>query len=231
MRLHPLGDRAVLIHLGDRIDEATHRRVRAVCSRLERSPVPGMLEIVPAFASVAVHFDPVAASGGGADAYGRVEAALLRELEDLEEIEIPAARLVEIPVCYGGELGPDLEAVARRHGLRPEEVARIHAAGDYRVFMIGFAPGFAYLGGLAPRIATPRRATPRTRVPASSVGIGGAQTGIYPIDSPGGWQLIGRTPLRLFTPEAEAPTLLRAGDRVRFRAISAEEFREREGRA
>lgn len=230
MRLDPLGDRAVLIHLGDRIDEATHRRVRAVCSRLERSSVPGMLEIVPAFASVAVHFDPVA-SGGGADAYGRVEAALLRELEDLEEIEIPAARLVEIPVCYGGELGPDLEAVARRHGLRPEEVARIHAAGDYRVFMIGFAPGFAYLGGLDPRIATPRRATPRTRVPASSVGIGGAQTGVYPIDSPGGWQLIGRTPLRLFTPEAEAPTLLRAGDRVRFRAISAEEFREREGRA
>lgn len=231
MRLHPLGDRAVLIHLGDQIDEATHRRVRAVCARLERSSVPGMVEIVPAFASVAVHFDPAAASAGGTDPFKRVEAALRRALEDMEEAELPAARTVEIPVCYGGELGPDLEAVARRHGLAPEEVARIHAAGDYRVFMIGFAPGFAYLGGLDPRIATPRRATPRTRVPASSVGIGGAQTGVYPIDSPGGWQLIGRTPLRLFTPEAEAPTLLRAGDRVRFRAISAEEFRDREARA
>jgi inhibitor of KinA len=235
MRLHPLGDRAVLIELGDSIEEATHRRVRAVCARLEESPLAGMVEYVPGFASVGVHYDPALVAAGGlageAGPYERVAAELRRVLAEVREVDPPPARTVEIPVCYGGEPGPDLEDVARHHGLAPEEVVRIHAAGEYRVHLIGFAPGFAYLGGLDPRIATPRRATPRARVPASSVGIGGAQTGVYPIASPGGWQLIGRTPLRLFSPEARPPSLLRVGDRVRFRAVTAEEFRALGGEA
>ncbi len=226
MLLHPLGDRAVVIRLGESISESVHRRVRAACARLEERVIPGMVEYVPAFASVTVHYDPVAAAGAGAgQPYHRVADAIRAALADLDGGEAPAARLVEIPVCYGGELGPDLEQLAREHGMGVEEVVRIHAGADYLVHMLGFAPGFPYLGGLPERIATPRRATPRARVPAGSVGIGGDQTGVYPIESPGGWHLIGRTPLPLFSPSAEPPTLLRMGDRVRFRSISIEEYR------
>jgi len=235
----PLGDRAIIIQLGSSIDEATHRRVRSVCARLDAQPVPGMVEYVSAFASVAVHYDPARVptrrgemgeensgrSTGATSAYARMVALLEAALENLEDETLPTPRTVEIPVCYGGVFGPDLEDVARHHALSPDEVVRIHAAGEYLVHMIGFLPGFPYLGGLSERIATPRRAEPRTVVPAGSVGIGGSQTGVYPVASPGGWQLIGRTPARLFTPEREEPTLLRAGDRVRFREISPGEFR------
>ena len=131
---------------------------------------------------------------------------------------------MEIPVCYGGEFGPDLPFVAARAGLSEDEAARRHAAGEYRVHLIGFAPGFPYLGGLTAELAAPRRATPRERVPAGSVGIAGRQTGVYPLETPGGWQIIGRTPLRLFRLDADPPALLRTGDGVRFRAIAADEF-------
>lgn len=136
--------------------------------------------------------------------------------------------MTEIPVCYGGELGPDLPEVAAAHGLSEEEVVEIHASADYLVYMLGFAPGFAYLGGLPKRIATPRRRTPRLSIPAGTVGIAGDQTGVYPIATPGGWQLIGRTPDPLFLPDAMPPALLRAGDIVRFRPISRAEFDRRE---
>lgn len=229
MHFSPLGDCAVLIHLGSSIDEATHRRVRAACARLDERPVPGMIEYVPAFASVAVHYDPArvppASTGDEHESpYARLTAMLAAALAGVESEPLPPPRTVEIPVCYGGDYGPDLDDVARHHGLTPDEVVRIHTAGDYLVYMIGFAPGFAYLGGLSERIATPRRPVPRTVVPPGSVGIGGSQTGVYPIASPGGWQLIGRTPLRLFDPEREPPTVLRTGDRVRFRAIPAAAF-------
>jgi inhibitor of KinA len=148
-------------------------------------------------------------------------------LSPLDITGLPTARLVEIDVCYGGEFGPDLEEVARLRGLSVDEVVRIHSTGDYLVYMIGFSPGFPYLGGLDSRIATPRRAAPRTLVPAGSVGIGGDQTGVYPIASPGGWQLIGRTPQQIFVVSREPPTLIQAGDRVRFRSISADEFAAR----
>lgn len=226
MRLQPLGDRAILIELGDAIDEATHRRVLSVCARLDERPIPGVVDLVPAFTSVTVHYDPGHSARGRT--YEVVAGAIGAALRGLDEVEPVDAREVEIPVCYGGECGPDLDALARRHRLAPDEVARIHAAGEYRVHMIGFAPGFPYLAGLDRRIATPRRDTPRTRVPAGSVAIGGRQTGVYPIDSPGGWHLIGRTPLRLFLAEREPPALLRVGDRVRFRSISPEELRDRE---
>jgi inhibitor of KinA len=143
---------------------------------------------------------------------------------DVEELDVP--RLVEIPVCYGGELGPDLDDVARAHGLTPDEVVALHTEAEYLVYMIGFMPGFAYLGGLPAQIATPRRKTPRTAVPAGTVGIGGQQTGVYPLVSPGGWNLIGRTPVKIFDITRAEPTLLLTGDRVRFRAILRAEFDE-----
>jgi inhibitor of KinA len=235
MNFSPLGDRAVLIQLGTSIDEATHRRVRAVCARLADAAVPGIVELVPAFTSVAVHYDPrrVAALPGdqAAGPHARLEGAIRDALVDLGDETLPPAPVVEIPVCYGGDLGPDLEDVARSHDITPEEVVRIHAAGDYLVYMVGFMPGFGYLGGLSERIATPRRPVPRTHVPAGTVGIGGSQTGVYPLDSPGGWNLIGRTPRRMFLPEKEPPTLLAMGDRVRFHAVTRAEFDATDGRA
>lgn len=227
IRLSPLGDRALLIHLGTSIDEDTLRRVRAVCVRLEAHPVPATIELVPAFASVAVHYDPSRVPDEGPDAaspYARFARAVQTALTAVQEQSLPEPRTFEIPVCYGGVFGPDLDEVARRHAMAPDEVVRLHSGATYSVYMLGFAPGFAYLGGLPPSIATPRREAPRTLVPAGSVGIGGNQTGVYPLASPGGWQLIGRTPLTLFDPEGAPPTLLGVGNRVRFRAIASEEF-------
>lgn len=234
--IHPLGDRALTVTLGAHIDEATHRRVRAACARLDALAIPGVIELVGAFASVTVHYDPARvraldAREAALAPHARLARLLEAALADLDDVAPPPARLVELPVCYGGELGPDLDEVARVHDVAVEEIVRLHAGGDYLVHMIGFAPGFPYLGGLVPELATPRRATPRTHVRAGSVGIGGSQTGVYPIDSPGGWNIIGRTPLRLFDPAREPPTMLSAGDRLRFRAITLEEFREQEARA
>lgn len=217
MQIEPLGDSAVLVRLGEAMDESALRLVRAACARLETEPVPGLVELVPAFNTLAVHYDP--ARIADADPYGAMVSVLDRRLRTLEAVPLPPTRTVEIPVVYGGTAGPDLAVVASHAGMSPEDVAHIHAAGQYLVHMIGFAPGFPYLGGLDPRLACPRRATPRTTVPAGSVGIGGSQTGIYPLESPGGWQLIGRTPLVLFDPAREPPALLRPGDRVRFRPM------------
>lgn len=225
MRIVPLGDRALLIHLGTTIDDATHQRVRAVCARLAARRVPGTIELVPAFASVAVHYEPtrVPHDGRGREQrspYERFADRVRVVLANVESESLPAPRMVEIPVRYGGEDGPDLEAVAAAHGLSAEDVVRLHSGATYRVYMLGFAPGFAYMGGLPDAIATPRRPEPRTTVPAGSVGIGGSQTGIYPIASPGGWQLIGRTTLRLFDAGRTPPALLAIGDVVRFRALA-----------
>lgn len=227
MRITPLGDRALLIHLGDTIDEATHRLVRAVCARLIDRPVLGTIELVPAFASVAIHYEPRLVSNGAraGSPYERYALEIEETLHDLDVGQLPAPRRIEIPVVYGGEYGPDLEAVAQQHGLGADDVVRLHTGATYRVYMLGFAPGFAYMGGLPDAIATPRRAEPRTAVPAGTVGIGGSQTGVYPLVSPGGWQLIGRTPLRLFDARRLPPTLLSVGDVVTFRVIEPNEFR------
>ena len=212
----PLGDRAVLVTLGTAIDEATHRRVRAVCARIEQAKPAEVTDYVPAYTSVVVHYEP--------GSYEHVAGQLRELLGNLSAESLPASRTVDIPVCYGGDLGPDLDDVARRHALTPDDVVRRHAAGDYLVYMVGFLPGFAYMGGLAPELATPRRAEPRTTVPAGTVGIGGSQTGVYAIPSPGGWHLIGRTPLVMFSPERDPPTLVEMGDRVRFRSIARDEY-------
>jgi inhibitor of KinA len=227
MHFAPLGDSAVMITLGDQIDERTHRLVRAASNRIRRDPPPGFVDLVPAFVSIVVHYDPIAvARAGSASPHLRIVEFLRARLGDLDVQDVAAPRLVEIPVCYGGELGPDLDDVARAHGLTADGVIELHAGAEYLVYMIGFMPGFAYLGGLPERIATPRRKTPRTAVPAGTVGIGGQQTGVYPLVSPGGWNLIGRTSLKIFEIARDEPTLLATGDRVRFRPISRAEFDE-----
>jgi inhibitor of KinA len=221
----PLGDRAITITLGATIDEATHKRVRAATQALGVSGIAGITDVVPAFASVTIHYDPAAIAGDASDSpYARLTTQLSRTLAEIGTEDLPAPRIVELPVCYGGDFGPDLDDVAKRHALTTDEVVRIHTEGDYLVYMVGFMPGFAYLGGLSDRIATPRRSSPRTAVPGGSVGIGGQQTGVYPMQSPGGWNLIGRTPLKIFDITRDDQTLLATGDRVRFVSISASEY-------
>ncbi len=222
-RLIPMGDRALVIEFGDRPDPELSARIAAAAQHMRASPPPGILDIVPASTTLALHYDPVLI-GVGTTPYEALIQKIETWLHEQAEAKLPQGRLVEIPVCYGGSFGEDLDEVARQHGLTPEAVATIHAGTEYHVYMLGFVPGFAYLGDLDARIATSRRDTPRARVPAGTVAIGGAQTGVYPLETPGGWQLIGRTPLRMFTPDSEPPCLLRAGDTVRFVAISHAEF-------
>ncbi|MCL6515460.1 MAG: 5-oxoprolinase subunit PxpB [Alicyclobacillus sp.] len=214
----PLGDSAAVVRLGETIDPETHRRVRRLERAIERAAPRWFVELVPAFTTVTVFYDPMRAD------FAQVEGWLARQVEALGDEPLPPPREVRIPVCYGGEFGPDLGEVAAHNGLTEDEVIFIHSQGAYVVYMIGFAPGFPYLGGMSERIAAPRRATPRVSIPAGTVGIAGMQTGVYPISTPGGWQLIGRTPIRLFRPEQDPPTLLSAGDIVRFEPISRETF-------
>jgi inhibitor of KinA len=222
-RFATLSDRALVVHLGDRIDNSTFRSVRSLARQLEVKPPEGMIEYVPAFTTVTIYYDPLHTSEG------ELSSCISDLLSGLDLYSEPPPRVVEIPVCYGGEFGPDLEFVASHAKLPPREVIELHSSADYLVHMIGFAPGFPYLGGMSAKIAAPRRSSPRLKVPAGSVGIAGEQTGIYPMETPGGWQLIGRMPLALFRPEQDPPSLLQAGDIVRFRPITPEEFREIKG--
>lgn len=225
-QLYPLGDAAVTVQFGDSIDPDTHSKVRTFSAYLERHPFPGFVEQVPAFTTVTVYYNPwVVSEKGLHNPYTRITEQLQRMLQLARESSKPAKpRVVEIPVCYNGSFGPDLEYVARHNKLTPQEVITSHARCKYLVYMIGFAPGFPYLGGMSKKIATPRKQNPRKAIPAGSVGIAGNQTGIYPIETPGGWQLIGRTPLRLFDPERNPPSLLQAGDMVRFVPITEDEY-------
>ena len=221
MTIEPLGDSALQIVVGAAPDERARLRVAAALGRVRAAALPGVIECVPGFTSVTVHLDPLAAVPG-------IARALRGLVEAMEAGEADPGRRVEIPVRYGGEEGPDLAEVAALHGMAEAEIVALHSGAEYRVHLLGFAPGFPYLGGLHPRLHTPRRPSPRTTVPAGSVGIGGAQTGVYPVESPGGWRLIGRTPLRLFDARRDPAALLRAGDRVRFRPVDAAEMRRLE---
>lgn len=220
----PLGDQAIVIEIGNEINEQVQNNVRVISSLLETHAPGWMMEFIPAFTTVSVFYNPLLIL------YNEAETELTALLEKASEMKAPLSRTIEIPVCYGGEFGPDLEFVAQHNGLSPEEVIRIHIEGTYTVHMIGFAPGFPYLGGLSEKISAPRKDSPRPRIPERSVGIAGNQTGIYPISTPGGWQLIGRTPLPLFLPEQEIPSLLRAGDTIIFRQITEEEYKAMEGK-
>ena len=213
-----IADDALVLRLGNRIDSPTNSRVHALCWRIRAERPAWLRDLVPAYASVGVFFDPMLVETEALKAWLRT---LLDALPADTRTIAASTRTVEIPVMYGGEAGPDLESAAAELGLEPGELIARHAAGEYTVAMIGFAPGFPYLLGLDPALALPRLATPRSSVPAGSVGIGGAQTGIYPRESPGGWRLIGRTPLTLFDPSRDQPALLAPGDRVRFVAMDA----------
>lgn len=225
-RLFPMGDQALIVEFGDRVDPALSAHIAAVAQRLRDSHPIGVFDIVPAYTTLALHYDP-AAVGAGTSPYEALAETVGTWLKTQSVETSPAGRVIEIPVCYGGAFGEDLEALARSRGLSADEVIAIHSGSHYYVHMLGFVPGFAYLGGLDARLATPRRDTPRPRVPAGSVAIAGEQTAIYPLDTPGGWQIIGRTPLQLFKPDALPPSLLNAGDTVRFVPISAQEFEAR----
>lgn len=217
-RILPLGDAGFLVEFGDSIDPAVNNRVVNFARAVERSRVPGVIEVVPAYRSAAIYVDPV-----------EQDLASLRETfmtlaVDLTMEPVGRRRTVTIPVLYGGEAGPDLPALAERAGLSIEQVIELHASVEYRVYMLGFSPGFPYLGMVHDAIAAPRLPEPRLNVPAGSVGVAGRQTGIYPQAGPGGWQLIGRTPLTLYDPARTDPFLLEPGDRVRFVPIEPREF-------
>ena len=219
-RYLPAGDRALSIELGDEISPEINRRVHSLTRAIETSGIPGIVDLVPTYRALLVYYDPLTLS----------LADLTERLAGVEQTAEDAApgkpRVVEIPAMYGGEYGPDLEFVAEHSGLSQEEVVRLHTAMDYLVYGMGFTPGFAYLGGMSERIATPRLQTPRTLIPAGSVGIAERQTGVYPIASPGGWRLIGRTPVQLFDAARDPPVLAAPGDYVRFVALTEEGYRE-----
>jgi inhibitor of KinA len=232
MEITPLGDSALLIRVAENFDDAPEEALSEVVAtkrRLEASQIPGAIEITAAYTTVALFYDPIGAIDAGApveNVFGWFEQRIQQALSQTpgshdRRIE---TSLVEIPVCYETDFAPDLEEVARHAGIDSKEVVDLHCGGEYCVHCVGFTPGFPFLGGLPGKISTPRRDVPRKEIPAGSVAIGGKQTGIYPIKSPGGWNIIGRTPLRLFDPQKDPPALLRAGDRVRFRSITREEF-------
>jgi inhibitor of KinA len=217
-RLLPCGDRALSVELGDEVNRELNARVLALEYLLRQQRVPGVAETVPSYRALLVYYDPLVVSY---EALG----ATLRELCARARPEVlPPARIVELPCCYGGELGFELEAAARRIGLPPDEMARLHAGSEYYVFFVGFTPGLPYMTGMPERLTIPRLTNPRTKTPPGSVAIGGVQCCVYSIESPGGFWVLGRTPVRLYDPTAADPILLRAGDHVRFRPIDRAEY-------
>ncbi|WP_173915549.1 5-oxoprolinase subunit PxpB [Halobacillus sp. Marseille-Q1614] len=219
----PLGDQAVVVTLSETINDDAQKKVRFLTQTLEESAPEWVVEYIPAFTTVTIFYNPLYFKNSSFP-YEQAKAYMEELLSTVTEKETEEPRTIEIPVCYGGDFGPDLEFVAKHNGLSPEEVIDIHQSGEYIVYMIGFAPGFPFIGGMSEKIAAPRRESPRLTIPERSVGIAGNQTGVYPIETPGGWQLIGRTPVKLFTPEEETPSLLKAGDRIRFKVIEQEEY-------
>lgn len=238
--IHALGDRALIMEFGETINEEVRLEVQTAFTFLTKHSYSWMVELVPSFTSLTVVYDPVQVwqewrhrrplssfhllSKTDFFPYNIVAEELKSAMEKLEPEKTTQSNLVEIPVCYEGDAAPDLMYVAEYNQLTTEEVIDIHTSGRYTVYMIGFAPGFPYMGGMSKKIATPRKENPRTAIPAGSVGIAGEQTGVYPIETPGGWQLIGKTPLDLFKPEADPPSMLQAGDMVKFYPISQEEY-------
>jgi KipI family sensor histidine kinase inhibitor len=222
VRFQKASDQSLLIYFDEAETLAAHRRVAALLRRLESEPVAGVRNLHPAFRSLLVKFDPLLRT------HDEVEAELRKRLQHAAEADPPEPQAVEIPVCYGAEFGPDLDEVARLRGMTAEAVIELHSRHTYVAFFLGFMPGFAYLGDLSEALVTARLATPRKVVLPGSVGIAGRQTGIYPFAGPGGWRLLGRTPLKMFQRERPGMCLLRLGDRVRFVPISQERFAELE---
>ncbi|MFD1065967.1 5-oxoprolinase subunit PxpB [Oceanobacillus locisalsi] len=228
---HPLSERAMIITLGEGIDPNLHAYVQHVMSILNENPFEGYVESVPSYTGITVFYDPIKVRKNTRhkkNIYQVVMQWLQERVNEAGKDYTPESKqhIVEIPVCYGGDFGPDLSDVAKKNALKEEEVIHIHANGEYLVYMIGFAPGFPFIGGMSEEIATPRKEKPRELVPAGAVGIAGAQTGVYPFATPGGWQLIGQTHVTLFDVDREQPSLLKAGDIVKFKPISRQEYEE-----
>jgi inhibitor of KinA len=213
-------DQSLLVSFGQQITLENHQRVLKLLRLLQAEPIEGIRNLHPAYCSLLIKFDPLRLD------HDEVQSRLLPYLARLGKTPLPAPQQVEIPVCYGGEFGPDLNDVAALHGMTPAQAIELHSNPIYIVYFLGFAPGFAYLGGLPEKLASPRLETPRAKVPQGSVGIGGNQTGVYPFATPGGWRLIGCTPVAMFRRNQARMNLLQIGDHVRFRAVSKEEFAE-----
>ncbi len=212
------GDTSLTVEFGNEISEAINKQIRAYNIALGEAGIPGIVETVPTYRSLMIHYDPAVI------AYGELRVKLEELLTKMDDIVIPPSDVLEVPVLYGGEMGPDLPFVAENAGMTEDEVVKIHTSTEYLIYMLGFTPGFTYLGGMSDAIATPRLKQPRVKIPAGSVGIAGSQTGIYPIDSPGGWQLIGRTPVKMYDPDRETPILPQAGQYIKFYAVDQAEY-------
>jgi len=217
-RFQPASDRSLLVYLGEHISLETHHQVRKLLHLLESQPIPGVSNLHPAYCSILLDFDPLTLT------HPELEATLSRYLHRMPHTPLPAPRELEIPTCYGGEFGSDLAEVAKLQGLSPSQVIELHSSVTYTVYFLGFVPGFAYLGELPEALATPRLATPRRSTPIGSVAIADRQTAIYPLATPGGWRLIGRTPIQMFRTDRTNMSLLNTGDRVRFTPFSPERF-------
>lgn len=218
MRLLPAGDRALVAEFGNTIDLEINNRVHALAGRITQQSVPGILELVPTFRSLLIHYDPAVIQY-------KTLCETVRNLEKTADCSAGTSkRVLHIPCCYGSHFGPDLTDMEKLTGLDRDEIITIHSSVDYRVYMLGFLPGFVYLGGLDRRIEAPRLSTPRVKIPKGSVGIGGSQTGVYPLDSPGGWRLIGSTPVEFYKADREEPVLCRAGDYIRFEPVTSADY-------
>jgi KipI family sensor histidine kinase inhibitor len=218
MTISPAGDSALSVEFGNEISLSLNSRVHGLAGSLREKPLRGVVDMVPAYASLLVCYDPMVVSGK------KLASALASRAKKNPGTGPGRGKVVGIPVCYDGDFAPDMEAVCAHTGFSRDKVIARHSAPVYRIYMLGFLPGFPYLGGLDPALETPRLETPRTKIPAGSVGIGGAQTGIYPLESPGGWRIIGRTPLKPYDPDRAEPFLYRAGDSIRFYPIRRDEY-------
>ena len=228
----PLGDSAITLDYGNIIDESVNRKIIAIFNHLQKNPFPGMIEALPAFSSITVYYDiaSLRKMPKNKSAYEHVKQRLEQELKKNFETSAVPSRIIRIPACYDTEFAPDLATISEVKKLPADEIIRLHTTKNYRVYMLGFLPGFAYMGEVDEAIAMPRLAQPRQKVAAGSIGIAGKQTGIYPLDSPGGWQIIGRTPLKLFEALNKEPTLFMAGDEVQFDSISRDEYENYQSR-
>ncbi|MDM5199150.1 5-oxoprolinase subunit PxpB [Fictibacillus enclensis] len=222
------GEAGILLEFGSVMDKKVNLQIHNTAKWLNDHPFDGFIETVPAYTTLTVLYDPMKFIHPNKSAFELAVEQIKRRIESMPEENVTVGRTIEIPVCYGGDFGPDLENVAGINRLSQQEVISIHTERTYYVYMLGFAPGFPFLGGMAKEIAAPRLSSPRLTIPKGSVGIAGEQTGIYPIETPGGWQLIGRTPAKLFTPDLEPPVLLQAGDQVKFYEITRDEYHARE---
>ena len=218
IRVLTAGDSALLLQFEQRIGEDVNRRISATVKLLKMQQIEGIVDMIPAYASLLVQYNPLVIRYE--EIYKRVSAIVKMDTK----VESMEKKVWEIPVLYGGELGPDFSYVAEHAGISGEELIRLHSEKDYLVYMLGFLPGFTYLGGLEEKLHTPRLENPRVKIPAGSVGIGGSQTGVYPVDSPGGWQLIGRTPVKMYDPEKQDPILVQPGEYIHFYSITDSEY-------